>query len=94
MQDKGVDTGHPPQVKVNTIPKFLGVKRQNMTRVKKGGITGNYCTFDPIKCQLGHFEFALAVKALVGNLLEAIDFIIGCHRDSQSEKRANYQKYS
>ena len=65
-----------------------------MTRVKKGGITGNYCTFDPIKCQLGHFEFALAVKALVGNLLEAIDFIIGCHRDSQSEKRANYQKYS
>ena len=64
-----------------------------MTRVKKGGITGNYCTFDPIKCQLGHFEFALAVKALVGNLLEAIDFIIGCHRDSQSEKRANYQSW-
>ena len=52
-----------------------------MTRVKKGGIKGEgYCiTFDPIKCQLSHFDFAVAVNFLVGNLLEAIHFIIGCH---------------
>lgn len=69
-----------------------------MTRVKIGGIKGekgrDYCTFDPIKCQLSHFEFAVASNFLVGNLLEAIDFIIGCHLNSQSEKGANYQKAS
>ena len=66
-----------------------------MTRVKKGGLKGEgYCiTFDPIKCQLSHFEFAVAANFLVvGNLLEAIDFIIRGHLKSQSEKRPNYQR--
>ena len=52
-----------------------------MTRVKKKweGLLG-YCTFDPIKCQLSHFEFAVAANFLVlGNLLEAIHFIIRDH---------------
>ena len=64
-----------------------------MTRVKKRWDKRkrlDYCTFDPIKCQLSHFQFAVAVKVLVGNLLSAIHFIIACHL----KNRANYQKAS
>ena len=53
-----------------------------MTRVKNrwGGL--DYCTFDPIKCQLSHFEFAVAANLLVGNL---VHFIIGCHLSLKKE---------